>query len=200
MLTPDQIAAAQKANLDTLFGLMRKTLEGVEKLTELNMSTMKQSLGDSARRVDATLSAKDAQELLALQSAMLQPLMEKTAAYTRALYELAQASGTDMARAVEERTTELQRAVDALMSASLSSAPAGTETAVAAMRNAMGAANEALESMNKAFRQAGAMAEQNFKAVATHASDAVHQATQAAGASPARAASKAAAKPAPRKR
>lgn len=178
MLTPDQIAAAQKANLDTLFGLMRKTLEGVEKLTELNVSTMKQTLGDSARQVDAAMSAKDAQELLALQTAMLQPLMEKTAAYTRALYELAQASGTDMARAVEERIADLQRAVDALMNASLSNAPAGTETAVAAMRNAMGAANEAFESMNKAFRQAGAMAEQNFKAAATAAPAAKRPARQ----------------------
>ena len=34
-LTADQILAAQKANLETLFGLTTKAFEGVEKLVEL---------------------------------------------------------------------------------------------------------------------------------------------------------------------
>ena len=59
MLTPDQIAAAQKANLETLFGLMNKAIDGVNKLAELNLSTAREALSDSARRVDAALSAKD---------------------------------------------------------------------------------------------------------------------------------------------
>jgi len=166
MLTPDQIAAAQKANLETLFGLMRKTIEGVEKLAELNMSTMKLALSDSARQADAAMSVKDAQQLLALQASMLQPLMEKTTAYTQQLYHLTSESRAEASRAIEERAAEMQRAVQTLMQTTLGNAPAGSEAAVAALRNAMGTANEALESMHKAFRQAGAMAEQNFKAAA----------------------------------
>ena len=36
-LTPEQFAAANKANLETLFGLTNKAFEGVEKLVELNL-------------------------------------------------------------------------------------------------------------------------------------------------------------------
>ncbi len=37
LLTLEQIAAANKAQFDTLFGLTNKTFEGLEKLLELNL-------------------------------------------------------------------------------------------------------------------------------------------------------------------
>jgi Phasin protein len=37
MLTAEQVLAAQKANVETLFGLTNKAFEGVEKLVELNL-------------------------------------------------------------------------------------------------------------------------------------------------------------------
>ena len=46
LLTPEQIAAAQKANLETLFGLTTKAFEGVEKLIELNLQVVKSTLAE----------------------------------------------------------------------------------------------------------------------------------------------------------
>ena len=37
MLTAEQMMAAQRANVETLFGLTNKAFEGVEKLVELNL-------------------------------------------------------------------------------------------------------------------------------------------------------------------
>jgi hypothetical protein len=37
MLTAEQVIAANKANIETLFGLTNKAFEGVEKLVELNL-------------------------------------------------------------------------------------------------------------------------------------------------------------------
>jgi len=39
MLTPEQVLAAQKATVETLFGLTSKAFEGVEKLVELNLTS-----------------------------------------------------------------------------------------------------------------------------------------------------------------
>ena len=50
--TPEQIAAAQKANLETLFGLTSKAFEGVEKLVELNMQVAKTTLAEVAELED----------------------------------------------------------------------------------------------------------------------------------------------------
>ena len=68
MLTPEQILASHKANVETLFGLTNKAFEGVEKLVELNVGAAKAALNESATQTQAALSVKDAQELLALQA------------------------------------------------------------------------------------------------------------------------------------
>jgi hypothetical protein len=68
MLTAEQIMAAHKANVETLFGLTSKAFEGVEKLVELNVTASKAALTEAAGTAQAVLSVKDAQELLALQA------------------------------------------------------------------------------------------------------------------------------------
>ncbi len=140
MLTAEPIMASHKANIETLFGLTHKAFEGVEKLVELNLQASKAALAESANQAQAVMGAKDAQELLALQAGMLQPLAEKTAAYSRHLYDIASQN-----------------------------APAGSETAVAVMKSAVAAANNAFEAMQKAVKQASDMAEANFNSVAATA-------------------------------
>ena len=71
MLTAEQLLATQKANLATLFDLGQKAFEGVEKVLELNLQVAKASLDEAAEHTKAVLAVKDAQELMALQAAML---------------------------------------------------------------------------------------------------------------------------------
>ncbi|MEY3272399.1 MAG: hypothetical protein RLZZ341_1300, partial [Pseudomonadota bacterium] len=86
-MTADQIVAAQKANIETLFGLTQKAFEGVEKLVELNLQVARSAIGEAAQASTAVMSVKDAQELVNLQQALLQPTAEKAAAYSRHVYE-----------------------------------------------------------------------------------------------------------------
>jgi len=81
-LTTEQILAAHKANVETLFGLTTKAFEGIEKLVELNVTASRAALQEAATHTQAVLNVKDAQELLALQASLFQPLAEKTAAYS----------------------------------------------------------------------------------------------------------------------
>ena len=67
-LTPEQIAAAQKANLETLSGLTNQALQSIEKLVELNLAIAKQSLSDSVNNAKKALEVKDIQQLLAHQA------------------------------------------------------------------------------------------------------------------------------------
>ncbi len=109
MLTAEQLAAAQKANLETLFGLTQKAFEGVEKLVELNVQATKAALSESASSTQALLSVKDAQELLTLQAGLMQPLAEKAAAYSRQLYEIAAGTGAEFAKAAEGQAADAQQ-------------------------------------------------------------------------------------------
>ena len=56
MLTAEQIVAAQKANLETLFGLTQKAFEGVEKLVELNIQATKAAMAEAANNTQAMMS------------------------------------------------------------------------------------------------------------------------------------------------
>jgi len=177
MLTAEQFLASQKATVETLLGLTTKAFEGVEKLVELNMTASKAALTEVAGSAQAMLSVKDAQELLALQAAMMQPLAEKAAAYSRHLYDIATGAGAEFGRTFEEQAAETQKKFLAVVDNAAKNAPAGSETAVAVFKSAVAAGTNALESVQKAVKQAGDVAEANFNAVSNTAMNAAKTTT-----------------------
>jgi phasin family protein len=175
--TAEQILASHKANVETLFGLTNKAFEGVEKLVELNVTASKAALNEAAGTTQAILGVKDAQELLALQAALFQPLAEKTAAYSRHLYDIASGTGAEFGKAFEAQATDAQKKFMAVVDNAAKNAPAGSETAVAVFKSAIAAGNNALESVQKAVKQATDVAEANFNAVANTAVNAAKTTT-----------------------
>ena len=169
MLTAEQVLASQKASLETLFGLTGKAFEGVEKLVELNLTASKAALGEAAGTTQAILGVKDAQELLALQASLFQPLAEKTAAYSRHLYDIASGIGAEFGKTFEAQAAETQKKFLSVVDNAAKNAPAGSETAVAVFKSAVAAGNNALESVQKAVKQAADVAEANFNSVAAQA-------------------------------
>jgi phasin family protein len=169
MLTAEQVLASQKATVETLFGLTSKAFEGVEKLVELNLTASKAALAEAAGTTQSILSVKDAQELLALQASLFQPLAEKTAAYSRHLYDIAAGTGAEFGKTFEAQATDAQKKFMAVVDNAAKNAPAGSETAVAVFKSAVAAGNNALESVQKAVKQATDVAEANFNAVANTA-------------------------------
>ncbi|HEX5804978.1 MAG TPA: phasin family protein [Macromonas sp.] len=169
MLTVEQIVAAQKAQISSLFDLSSKALSSVEKIAELNLQASKASLSESANHVQALLSVKDVQDLMSLQTTVLQPLAEKAASYSRHLYEIASGVGTELSKAAESQAADVQKQFVSAVDTAMKSAPQGSESAVAAVKNAVSTAAAAMESVQKAVKQATDMAEANFNAVASTA-------------------------------
>ncbi len=168
-LTPEQVIAANKANLETLVGLTSKAFSGLEQLIELNLAAAKSTLADSQLQAHSALSVKDAQELLALQASLFQPLAEKAVSYNRHLYEIATGTGAHFSSAVEEKMADAQKAFGTMIDTATKNAPAGSEAAVAAFKTAVSAGNNALESVQKAVKQATDVAETNYKNMASTA-------------------------------
>ena len=179
MFTADQMIAAQKANVETLFGLTNKAFEGVEKLVELNLQVARATLVESAETTKAAMSVKDAQELLALQAGLLQPAAEKAAAYSRHLYDILAGTNAEVAKVAEETVADSQKKALAVVDTAVKNAPAGTENAVALVKSAVAAANNAYESLHKAAKQASEVAEANFQAMTNTAVKATQTAAKA---------------------
>lgn len=177
MLTAEQVLAAHKANVETLFGLTNKAFEGVEKLVELNLTASKAALAEAAETARSVLDAKDPQDLLALQASLFQPLTEKATSYSRHVYDITSSTGAEFTKTFEAQFADTQKKLLAIVDNAAKNAPAGTETAVAVFKSAVAAANNALESVQKAVKQAAEVAEANFNAVANTAVNAAKTGT-----------------------
>lgn len=182
LLTPEQFVAAQKANLETLFGLTGKAFEGVEKIVELNLQAVRSNIAEGQEHAQRLLSAKDAQELLALNASYAQPAAEKLLSYGRHVYEIAAATQAEFTRVAETHLEDQNRKVQSLVDNVAKNAPAGSETAVAVIKSAINAANTTYETVHKATKQAVEMAESNFNAATAAASKAAAQASRSAAA------------------
>src|SRR5206468_4862822 len=137
------------------------------------------ALAEAAETTQSIFNVKDAQELLALQAALFQPLAEKTAAYSRHLYDISSATGAEFSRTFEGQFADTQKKFLAVIDNAAKNAPAGSETAVAVFKSAVAAGNNALESVQKAVKQASDVAEANFNAVANTAVNASKTTTKA---------------------
>jgi phasin family protein len=172
MMTAEQIMTAHKSNIEVLFGLTNKAFEGVEKLVELNLQVARTAIGEAAENTKAVLSAKDAQEFMALQASLLQPAAEKAAAYSRHLYDIAAATSAEVTKVAEATSAEAQAKFMSAVDSAVKNAPAGSENAVALVKSAVAAANNAFEGVQKAVKQASETAEANFQAISATATKA----------------------------
>ena len=168
-LTPEQIAAANKANLETLLNLTNKAFEGVEKLVVLNMAVAKASLGENVQNVKQALSVRDAQQLMAMQAGMVQPLAEKVMSYSRHLYDIANETQATFASVTDSQLKKSNGNVNTLVEELTKNAPAGSEATIQAIKQAMTAANNAYETTQKSIKQAVELAQNNFNAAANTA-------------------------------
>ena len=163
MLTAEQLIAAQKANVETLFGLTNKAFEGVEKLVELNLQVAKTALGEAGDTARAALSVKDPQAALSLQS--FQPAADKAAAYGRQVYDIIASTKAEFDKVAADSASSAQNSLLAAFEAATKNAPEGSASGIALFKSAMAAATNALDGMQKAGRQATETAEANYAAV-----------------------------------
>ena len=178
MMTTEQMMAAHKSNIETLLGLTSKAFEGVEKLVELNLQVAKAAMSEMADTAKATLSVKDAQELMALQAGMLQPVAEKAAAYSRHLFDIASSTTAEVTKVAESTAADAQKKFMTLVDTATKNAPAGSENVVSLVKSAVAAANNAFDGVQKASKQATDVAEANFNAMSASAVKASNAATK----------------------
>lgn len=177
-ITPEQIAAANQANLEAVKGASTKAYTGLEKMVELNMAAAKAVMNESFAHAQAVMEAKDPQQALALQAGLLAPMAEKAAAYGRHVQTIVTEATSDLAKTLESKAAEGQKAIADVMDNMTKNAPAGTESAVAAIKSAMSNSQSAIEAAQKAAKQVVSMAEANVAAVTEQALNAAATVTK----------------------
>lgn len=164
MLTPDQFASSYKSSLDQFFSLSAKSLEGLEKLMDLNLNALKANLSESADKAKEALELRDAQEFVQFGVALAQPNAEKAVAYSRHLGEIANSTRAEFVKFAESQLAENNKKMASLIDSIGKNAPTGSESAVALLKSAVAAANGAYDSLNKAAKQLADVTEANVSA------------------------------------
>jgi len=157
-----EVRAAQKSSIDAFFRLARRTFEGIEKLAELNLQTIKTLINEARETGLSMLSSKDPQEWLTLQSGLLKPAGEKAAAYARHLRDIVAEARAEFTKLADVSVTEARQKLLAAVDTAAKEAPAGSEHAVALMKAAVEGANNASEAVQSAAKQAAEAAEASF--------------------------------------
>ena len=173
---PDQLAAAQKANLNHLFKLTNLVVEGFQKLTELNLQAARTTLAEGQDNVRAALAGKDLRDVFAVQGNLAQPAADKAIAYARNVYEIASNTQAELSKAVEAHYEQHNRSAQAFVDAFMKNAPAGSEALTALLQSSVAAASTTYQSIQNAAKQTAEVAKANFVTTAAAASGAAQQA------------------------
>lgn len=163
---PEQLVQMQKSALEAFQNATAASIAGFEKLAALNMQATKASFEESTDALRSLVEVKDPRQWTDFATTSVQPATDKVAAYYKHVYEIANETGTELARLFEQQYADNNRQIHATIDAFARNMPAGGEGAVTLMKQAVSAANTTFDQMNKATRQAVEVAEANLAAAA----------------------------------
>jgi phasin family protein len=152
MLKIDQFTAANEAAINQLSYFAQLSLANAERFAELTLAASRDAVEQATAHVQSLAGAKDVHEVIALNSAALEPVMKRAYAYSRTAYETTAETNAEVKRAIEKQAAEFNRATVAALEEALKYAPAGSETVVDNVKAAIAASQNAynnIVSINK---------------------------------------------------
>jgi phasin family protein len=147
MIKIDQFSAANQAAIEQFSHLAKLSLGNLEKFTELGLGAARESITQATRHAQTLAGAHDVNEIVAINSAAVEPALKRAYTYSRTAYETAAASGDEVKRVLEQNTAQLNKAAIAALEEALKYAPAGSETVVSNIKTAIAAAQSAYDNL-----------------------------------------------------
>lgn len=152
MFKIDQFAAANEAAISQFSHFAQLSLANLEKFATIGLGAARENVEQATAHAQALAGAKDVHEVIALNSAALEPVMKRAYAYSRTAYEAAADTNTEVKRVFEKQTAEYNRAAIAALEEAFKYAPTGSESLVDNMKTAIAAAQSTynnIASINK---------------------------------------------------
>ena len=101
LMRPEPLLCAYNANMETLLAVAAVHFSTFEKLAAIHRIALQSGLEDSIANAQRLFGAKDLYELATLQASFGQRAFEKTLAYAKDLYEVANAAKAQLSRVAE---------------------------------------------------------------------------------------------------
>ena len=153
MIKIDQLTAANEAAIAQFTQFAQLSLANLEKFAQLGLGAARENVEQATAHVQALAGAKDVHEVIALNSAALEPVMKRAYTYSRTAYEAAAETNSEVKRAFEKQAAEYNRAAVAALEEAFKYAPTGSESVVDNVKSAMAAAQGAYNNFASINRQ-----------------------------------------------
>jgi phasin family protein len=176
----EQLAAAQKANVEVLLALVRTAFNGVERLTALNIAASRDFFNNSLVNTQQLLGAKEPGDVAKLNSELAKPNLDKWMEYSRSVYDLASQVQKELTSVVEAQYSSFTKNASSAMEKASAGAPVGGDVFAAAMKSMLSASTQAFDNMTAVTKQFTDIAEANIQAAASATGKAVSATSAAA--------------------
>lgn len=164
MVNPtEQLAAWQKAALESTLAYAQASLAGAEQLLKLNLEAARNSLDQAGKNTRELLSISDPQEFAQLRAKIAQTNMQQTASYARNIYEVVSHTQALLTKLNEKQFSRLNKGAAAGAEQPSKGAP-GADVAAATVKSTLAATNATMENLNRATKQFAELSEASIKA------------------------------------
>ena len=147
MLKIDQFAAANEAAIEQFSYFAKLSIANVEKFAGLGLNAARESVALATKHAQSVAGARDVNEVIAINSAALEPALKRAYAHSRTAFEAATETSSEVKRVIEKQNSEFQKAAVAALEEAFKYAPSGSETVVANVKSAITAAQSAYDNM-----------------------------------------------------
>jgi phasin family protein len=147
MIKIDQFTAANEAAIEQFSYFAKLSLANVEKFAELGLGAARESVTLATKHAQTLAGARDVNEVIAINSAALEPALKRAYAYSRTAFDAAAETSNEVKRVLEKQNAELQQAAVAAIEEAMKYAPAGSETVVANVKSAIAATQSAYDNL-----------------------------------------------------
>ena len=147
MFKIDQFTAANEAAIAQFTQFAQLGLANVERFASLGLDAARESVEQAAAHAQSLTGAKDVHEVIALNSAALEPVMKRAYSYSRTVYETANETNTEVKRVFEKQAAEYNKAAVAALEEAFKYAPAGSESMVENVKSAIATAQSAYDNL-----------------------------------------------------
>lgn len=159
----EQLAAWQKAALESTLTCAQASLASAEQLLKLNLDAARNSLEQAGKNTRELLSISDPQELVQLRAKIAQANMQQTATYAQNIYEIVSQSQALLTKLGEEQFSRLNQQATAGAEQLAQGAP-GADVAAATVKSTLAATNAMMDNLNRATKQFAELSESSIKA------------------------------------
>jgi phasin family protein len=159
----EQLAAWQKAALESTLTYAQASLSSAEQLLRLNLDAARNSLEQAGKNTRDLLSISDPQELAQLQTKFAQANMQQTASYAQNIYEIVSQTQSLLTKLNEEQFSRLNK--EAVAGAEkMSKGTPGADVAATTVKSTLAATNAMMDNLNRATKQFAELSEASIKA------------------------------------